>query len=416
MRSIESVTLETAKHWLLILAIILTTGMVVGRLAQLLRLPDVVLFLLAGVGIGPAALGWINVPSQSAINQLILIFGASYILFDGGASLNFRVLPGVAPTIALLATVGVFITAAVTGTAAHLLLGLPWVTAFLLAAVIAPTDPATLIPIFKQMKIRERVAQTAISESALNDATGAVLALTILGIAVGGGFSPVGSLGQFFVMVIGGLVVGTVLGYLAAFLIAHEKYNFMMEFAPLVTLAVVAAAYLTAEALQGSGFMAVFAFGAILGNVELFGFKVQCDYHERLNEYIQMTALVSRIVIFILLGSQVDFPLVWHYLWAGLGVLAVFVLIARPLAVLSCALPDRPARWSWREIIFLCWSRETGVIPAALAGLLLGWEIADAHIIASITFLAVAVTILIQAPTARPLARRLGLLEEKAPP
>lgn len=387
--------------------------MVVGRLAQLLRLPDVVLFLLAGIAIGPSALGWINVPSTTAINQFILIFGASYILFDGGASLNFRVLRSVGVTIALLPTLGVLVTAGVTGVAAHFLLGLPWATALLLAAVIAPTDPATLIPIFKQVKVRDRVAQTVVSESALNDATGAILALTILGIIVGGSFSPFESLGQFAVMVLGGLAVGSVLGVLTAFLVAHERYSFLLEFAPLVTLVVVTAAYLAAEGLHGSGFMAVFAFGVILGNAELLGFKMHQEFGKGLYEYVGVTALASRMVIFILLGSQVDFGLVGHYLAPGLGLLAIFMLIARPLAVLACVLPDRWARWSWAEMAFICWSRETGVIPAALAGLLLGWYVTDAHVIASITFLAVAVTILIQAPTARPLARRLGLLEEE---
>lgn len=380
-------------------------------MAQLWRVPDVVLFLLAGIVIGPALLGWINVSSQSTVNQLILIFGASYILFDGGASLNFRVLRGVGLTIVLLASLGVFITVGVTGAAAHLLLGLPWVTALLLGAVIAPTDPATLIPLFKQVKIRERVAQTVISESALNDATGAILALTIVGIIAGGSFSPIGSLGQLAIMALGGLVVGVVLGYLAAFLIAHERYSFLLEFAPLVTLVVVVAAYLTAEALHGSGFMAVFSFGAILGNADLLGFKMQSDFRERLNEFIQVTALASRMVIFILLGSQVDLTLVGQYLGVGLGLMAIFILIARPLTVLCSALPDRPAKWSWQEIVFICWTRETGVIPTALAGLLLGLNVAQANVIASITFLAVLVTILIQAPTARPLARRLGLLE-----
>lgn len=414
MNAIESITVETAKHWLLIFAVILGAGMVVGRLAQLLRMPDVVLFLSVGIVMGPSVLGWLYVPGQSAVNQLILIFGASYILFDGGASLNFRVLRGVGLTIVLLATLGVFITAAVTGAAAHLLLGLPWVTALLLGAVIAPTDPATLIPIFKQVKIHDRVAQTLISESAVNDATGAILALTIVGIVTGGSFSPIVSLGQFALMALGGLVIGSALGYLTALLIAHERYNFLMEFAPLVTLVVVAAAYLAAEGLHSSGFMAVFAFGSILGNAESLGFKMRSDFGKGLYEYVEVTALASRMIIFILLGSQVDFALVGHYLWAGLGILAVFMLIARPLTVLSCVLPDRSARWSWKEKAVLCWTRETGVIPAALAGLLLGMNVPYAPVIASLTFLAVTVTILLQAPTTKLLAQHLGLLKSEA--
>jgi potassium/hydrogen antiporter len=84
--------------------------------------------------------------------------------------------------------------------------------------------------------------------------------------------------------------------------------------------------------------------------------------------------------------------------------------------VFLCALPDRRARWSFNEMLFMCWTRETGVMPAALATLLLGLKAPGAHIIASVTFVAILMTILIQAPTTGWLGRRLGLLETKARP
>ena len=83
----------------------------------------------------------------------------------------------------------------------------------------------------------------------------------------------------------------------------------------------------------------------------------------------------------------------------------------RPITVFLCAAPDRRATWSLAELIFMCSTRETGVIPAALAGLLLGMGAPGAEIIASVTFIAVLVTILVQAPTTRWLAKTLGLLE-----
>ena len=92
--------------------------------------------------------------------------------------------------------------------------------------------------------------------------------------------------------------------------------------------------------------------------------------------------------------------------------MAVFDRRARPLTILACALPDRRARWSLNEMLFMCWTRETGVIPAALAGLLLGMKAPGAQMIASVTFIAILMTILIQAPTTKWLASKLGLLEE----
>ena len=91
------------------------------------------------------------------------------------------------------------------------------------------------------------------------------------------------------------------------------------------------------------------------------------------------------------------------------------MLVARPLTVFACALPDRRARWSFNELLFMCWTRETGVIPAALAGLLLGMKAPEADMIASVTFIAILATILIQAPTTRWLGGRLGLLATSKP-
>jgi cell volume regulation protein A len=84
--------------------------------------------------------------------------------------------------------------------------------------------------------------------------------------------------------------------------------------------------------------------------------------------------------------------------------------VARPITVFVCAWPDRRAKWSFAEMLLMCWTRETGVIPAALAGLLLGIKAPAAHLIASVTFIAILMTILIQAPTTQWLARKLGLL------
>ncbi len=124
------------------------------------------------------------------------------------------------------------------------------------------------------------------------------------------------------------------------------------------------------------------------------------------------TAFIMRLFIFILLGAQVDFKLMQQYWFGGVIVVLILMLIARPVAVFACALPDRHAKWSFQEMLFMCWTRETGVIPAALAGLLLGMKAPGAQIIASVTFMAILMTILIQAPTTKWLGKRLGLLEE----
>lgn len=402
-----------AKELLFLLGMILGVGMLSGFIARLLKVPDVVMFLLAGMALGSAGLGIIDVKVDSTLNQLLLIFGSCYILFDGGASVRLNVLKGVWPTLVSLSTFGVLISAVVTAFAAQYFLHLPFIFAMLLGAVIASTDPATLVPVFRQIKIRAKVAQTVMSESAFNDAMGAILTFAVLGVAVSGGsFSISQNLLSLLQQSLLGVLGGAILGYLAAMFIAHEKYSFLAEYAPIVTIMSVAAAYLSVDNLHASGFMAVFVFGMVLGNKDLLGFKMEENEESKLEDFILTTSLIMRIFIFVLLGSQVNFALLQQYFWPALAVVIVFMLVARPLAVFACALPDRRAKWTTQELLFMCWTRETGVIPGALAGILVGMKVQYSDVIASVTFMAILLTILLQATTTKWLAAKLDLLEK----
>jgi cell volume regulation protein A len=408
-----SASLEIAKHTLLAFGLILAIGTVAALLAQKIRVPDVAVFLVAGLAVGPQALDLVQIKADSALNQIILLFGASYILFDGGASLRIEVLKKVWITIVVIATVGVLITAGIIALAAHTILGAPPIVALLLGATIASTDPATLVPIFRQLRIRDRVAQTVTSESAFNDPMAAILTFSVLAVAMGSSeFSVMGAIFDLLKQSAIGIVAGIALGYLAALLIAHEKWAFLAEYAPVVTLVAMIGAYFGADGLQASGFMAVFVFGIVLGNKESLGFRMEAGEAQKLDEYVLTTAFIMRLFIFILLGAQVDFALMGRYGLGGVAVVAILMLVARPLTVFLCAVPDRRARWSLRELLFMCWTRETGVIPAALAGLMLGMKAPGAQMIASVTFIAILMTILIQAPTTQWLGRRLGLLDK----
>jgi cell volume regulation protein A len=397
-----------------VFGIILAVGTFSGLLARLARVPDVVVFLLIGMLIGPGVFGLVDIKTDSAINQLILIFGSSYILFDGGASIRLKVLKEVWITVAVISTIGVLITAAITGAAVYYIFGVPVIVALLLGATLASTDPATLVPVFRQIRIKDRVAQTVMTESAFNDAMGAIVTFTVLGVAMGAGeFSAGDALADLVKQSVLGILIGGSLGYLAAFMISHERFGFLAEYAPVVTLMAVIGAYMAADGLHSSGFMAVFVFGIMLGNQESLGFKR--IYHDEaiLEDFIMTTSLIMRMFIFILLGTQVDFGLMNQYLLGGVAVVTIFMLVARPVTVFLCALPDRRAKWSFKEMLFMCWTRETGVIPGALAGLLLGMKAPGAQLIASVTFIAILMTILIQATTTKWLARKLDLLVEE---
>ncbi len=406
------ISFEMARQLLLSLAVILAAGVFSVFLSEKLKVPDVAAFLLAGVLLGPQVSGILHITVESALNQIILIFGACYILFDGGASIRLKIMKQIWITLFVLATVGVVIMTVITGIAAYYLLGLPLITALLLGAAIAPTDPATIIPVFRQVRVKERVSQSLISESALNDATGSVLTFAVLSVAMGSaGFSLTASISDLLKQSVGGVVIGGAMGYLSALLISHEKLDFLAKYASLITLMAVVGTYLGAAGTQTSGFTAVFVFGVILGNKESFGFRMNLREHKKLQEYVARTAMIMRMFIFILLGSQVDFRLMSKFLLGGVAVGTVFMMVARPITVFLCALPDRRAKWSFNELLFMCWTRETGVIPAALGGLLMGKRVPGAEIIAAAIFIAILMTILIQVTTAKWLAGKLGLLE-----
>lgn len=417
----DATSADLASRALMDSGVILASGAIAAVIAKRISIPDIVLFLVVGMLLGPQALGMLDVGADSVMNQFILTFGAAYILFDGGATLRFRILKEIWVLLLVIATVGVLITGAIVAVAAREFMGVAWGTALVLGAVIASTDPATLVPVFKQIKIKERVAQLVMSESALNDAMGAILTFTIFGIVVGGQAFSVGHTGKDLVHEAGlGLIIGAAFGYGAALLVAHKQYPLLKDYMSLVTLILVIFAFQIAVLLDASGFMAVFTAGVMLSNNESFGFHADDIDEEKMHEYVATTALLFRLFIFILLGSQVDFVLIQQYLVPGLAVVAVFMFVARPATVFLCALPDRNAKWTLKEMLFMSWTRETGVIPAALVGLLAGRMAQmenvpadfDLKAIGAVTFIAILCTILIQATTTKWLARKLDLLVE----
>jgi potassium/hydrogen antiporter len=407
-------SLEIAKLDLMYVGIIIFTGLLGGVLAKKIKVPDIVLFLLIGIALGPTVGGFLHVPADSTMNQLILTIGACYLLFEGGATLRFAVLKEIWISLSVISTIGVLVTGAIT-TAAAVWLGIPFEIALVLGALTASTDPATLVPIFKQVPIKDRVSQTVMSESALNDAMGAIATFAVVSyvMGTGGGFSLSHSLAELTYEAGVGLILGAIVGYVAAMLMAHKNLGVFRGATPFVIILAVITVYLLADQLGASGFMAVFTCGVMIGNKNTFGLPLDDHEHEYLEDYVGNTALLMRMFIFILLGSQVDFHLLKEYLGVGLVLLVVFIFIARPVTVFICAGPDRRAKWTWKELVFMSWTRETGVIPAALVGILAGMKVPGIEVVGAITFIFILGTILIQAPTTALLAGKLGLLKSQ---
>lgn len=396
--------------WLVIL-IILCFGLFVSRLTEKPRIPDVAGFLVLGILIGPQVLNIVSEPGQSEVNQFILNFGATLILFGGGRATKLKVLKKVWLSLTLLAVLGVVITMLVTGVAVKWALGGPWIWCFLLAAVISPTDPATLIPVFSRVPIIERLRVTMEAESALNDATGSVLAMTLLFALTGHHAFSIGrAVVQFGHDALIGLVAGAVVGIIALWLISENGYGILKDFPSAALFVAALGAFSIADALHGSGFMAAFTAGVITGNDESFGFRLRNSTEEMVNHFEKVVNVMMRMLIFVLLGTQVDFSVVGQFWKSGFLIVLVFMFASRPLTVILCTRFDRIANWKPSERLFMMWVRETGVIPAALVGVLAANNVPGVQVIASVVFMAILLTLLVQATTTAWLAKKLGVL------
>jgi potassium/hydrogen antiporter len=214
-------------HELWMIFTIFIFGLIIIQVAKKLKVPDIALYIIMGILLGPSVFHLISQPSNSAAYQFIIYLGSIMILFDGGRAIDVQILKKVWMTISLLSVLGVLVTAVVVAIAAHYILGIPVVYALLMASVIASTDPATLIPVFKQVKIRDRVRQTVESESAFNDATGSILTITVLGMIISHASVSIGSgVGQFALQAGGGLLVGVIVGFIGLLLKSQHRLGY----------------------------------------------------------------------------------------------------------------------------------------------------------------------------------------------
>jgi cell volume regulation protein A len=395
----------------LTLSLLLVAGLVARLLATLLRVPEIVFLLGLGALLGPSALDVLDVPLDSLGAQLVFTLGVSSILFYGGLNLSLEILRKVWLSLGLLAVVGVIVTAVITGAAAALVFGLPFEQGLLIGAVLSPTDPAILIPLFIGSRLRPKVAQTVVAESAFNDPTGAVLALAVAGALLSGQNSLTGPAGDFVGQLALSTVGGVVAGVVLSAAISSHRTGIWRESSAIAVLAVVGMSYVSLDFAGGSGYLGAFLAGLIVGNMRMLGLSMHDEHKRDLEITARSLSDIVTIFVFVLVGANLPFEKIGEEIAPALAVVAVLLLVARPVTVAICCLPDRRSRWSRAELAFVCWTRETGVVPAALVGVLAALAVPNGDLLASVVALAILVTLTVQAVPAPWLARRLGLLE-----
>ncbi len=394
------------------LAILLAAGLVSEVLAGLLRVPRMVVLLGAGALLGPEVADVVELPPGSVAVQILLTLGVSLILFYGGLGLAFSVLRPVAVGLGLLAVPGVVLTAAVTGVVAAVAFDVPMEAGLLIGAVLAPTDPAILIPLFERLRIRAKVEQTIVAESALNDVTGAVLALTLAAFVIEGGGSLASPLGEFLLDLLISTALGAVFGVALAVTISTRRFGIWRESPAIAVLLVVVAGYFTIDYAGGSGYLGAFLAGLIVANMDELGLGMHSHREMEMRAFSHASADIVVIFVFLTLGANLPFGTMADEAVPALITLAALIFVARPLTVLACLLPDRRGDWRREELIFLSWTRETGVVPAALVGVLIAEGVVYESELATVVALAIIVTLLLQSTTKAWLAGRLRLYDQ----
>ena len=391
--------------------LILLAGVVSTPIAVLLRLPVMVVLLGAGIVVGPSVAGLVDHPVEGLGSQLVFTLGVSLILFHGGLGISLRVISRTAVGLGMLVLPGVMLTALVVALVAMPVFSLPFSVALLVGATLAATDPAILIPLFDRLGLRPKVAQTVIAESAGNDPVSTVLALTVAGVVEAGNVGATEPLREFSQSLAIGAALGVGGGVLLALMLSTSVVGIWRESPATAILALVALTYFATDELGGSAYLAAFVMGLIVGNMEQLGLGHHPDHRRELDSFMTQVSEIAVLAVFVILGINLPLEAIWDNLWGGLVVMVVFLFVARPVTVLACLLPDRRARWTREELVFLSWCRETGVVPAAVAAVLLAEGVEGAEIVAAMVALAVVTTLLVQATTAGALARRLGLIE-----
>jgi potassium/hydrogen antiporter len=371
--------------------------------SQRLRFPLLLAFLGLGMLLGSEGLGGIYF-DDAELARSVGVVGLVAILFEGGLTTEWdEVRPLAAPALSL-ATVGVGVTALVSGGAAYLLFDLSPSSALLLGAVVGSTDAAAVFATLRFTKLRRRLAVLLNAESGANDPMAVALTLGLIAWIQTRGYDGLDLVGLLARQLGLGLVIGMALGFVASRTLPRMPTE-LAPFAPVASVAVAALAYGVAASAHGSGFLSVYVVALWLGNTPMPLRRTIVSFHEGL-------AFLAQVVLFIVLGLLVFPSRLGPVAWSALALTAVLVFVARPLAVVASV---GPFRYRPREQLFLAWAGLRGAVPIVLATFALSAHVGGSATIFNAVFFVTLVSTLAQGMTLEPFARKLGLTTEARP-
>jgi cell volume regulation protein A len=383
----------------LLVSAALSVALLSGRLSERIRVPTAAFFLLAAAAtsdVWPGAGDAVSIRNVERIAVVALIV----ILFDGGMRVGWSRFRESAVPIVSLGLLGTFATAGLMTLAAHYLLDFSWQTAGLLGAALAPTDPAVMFSVFGRKEISGRTGTILEGESGANDPVGIALMLAAVSLAQSNSTSVAHAVGEFVLQLGAGILVGVVGAYVVVLTLRRVVLPDPALY-PLRTLAFAGAIYGLATVVHGSGFLAVYVAGILVGDAGIPAKRTI----ERFNTSL---ASLAEIVVFVALGLTIDLTeLGANHRWLdGLVLAVVLAVVARPLAVGPLLVP---AKLSHNERIFVMWSGLKGAVPILLASFALLGGVEDANRIYGIVFVVVAFSVVLQGASIPFVAARLGI-------
>lgn len=388
-------TLEELYLALLIGAVVVLVSIAATRIASIVGLPSLLLYLAVGVVLGEDALGIKFDNAQLA--QDLGTAALAIILIEGGLTTRWNDIRGVMGQATVLATLGVGISSVVTAVGAHVLLGFGWQLSLLLGAVVASTDAAAVFAVLRALPLPRRVGGLLEAESGFNDAPTVILVLvfseTPFHVSVGN------LIGQLVYELAIGAVIGIAVGWVARFTLPRVALPASGLY-PLATFGLCMIAFAAAGAAHASGFLASYLAALVLAN------GPGLPHRAATRSFAEGLGWLAQIGLFVLLGLLVDPSGLGHEIVPALVVGAVLLFAARPVSVLLSLLPFRIA---WREQVFVSWAGLRGAVPIVLATFPIVHGVPDSTRVLNIVFVLVAVFTLIQGPSLSPLSRWLGL-------
>lgn len=375
-------------------------------LAWWARLPAILFLLIVGLLVGPVF--EILDPDQLFGKLLfpIVSLSVAIILFEGSLTLNFEDIRGHGKTVSNLITIGALITWLIIAFSTHYLIGFPFELAFLFGAVVIVTGPTVIIPMLRTVRPNAKITNVLRWEGIVIDPLGALLAVLVFDFIISGqqhnAISTI--IFTFGKIVLVGFSMGFISGWVLGELLRKQLVPQYLR--NVITLIFVCAVYVLSDTIEHeSGLLAVTIMGMTMANMKNMEIDDVLDFKESLS-----LLLISGL--FIILAARIELYQLMHIGWPALGILAITMLVARPISVFVSAIGSD---LSFREKLLIAWIGPRGIVAAAVSALfalrLENAGFVEAGLLVPLTFLIIIGTVVIQSASAKYIAKLLNVRE-----